>query len=214
MPQTDLLPVTLAAFKDHLTDGSTALSADDDAELTRALLAATYAIEKRVGPLVIRSFTEDVQATGPTWHQDTRRGKLLLNQRPAVAVTEVSLLLFGQVTALDGFDPDAVYLDQEAGILDLYGWTTRCDAYRVTYTAGRGSTPADVDDPGDIEADFVEAVLIVGEQLWETQRGRGLHPSRWGTQADPDASPEIMRGFALPRRALELIARDEQIVFG
>jgi hypothetical protein len=206
VPETDLLPVSLDDFKQQLTDSDIVDFGDqDNDELTRHLLAATGLIEDRIGPLVTRSFTEDHRRTRSERHYSG--GKLLLRRRPAVAVTALSSIIYGVVTAGDRLRPAVHYLDTEAGIFDLqtvaFGWAD----YRVTYTAGRGVA-------ADIPAKYKQAVLITAEHLWETQRGRGLHPSRFGSQADPTEVPEIMRGFALPRRALELIALDELVVFG
>ena len=61
----------------------------------------------------------------------------------------------------------------------------------VTYTAGLRIVPAD----------SPLATLIVVQHLWETQRGR------YGSVPGGSQEPEYMtgRGFALPRRALELL---------
>lgn len=207
MPESDLLPVSLADFKQQLTDSGTSDFTDDadDAELTRHLLAATGLIEDRIGPLVTRSFTEDHRLSQARGRRSS--GRMLLRRRPAVAVTALASITYGIVTDFTDFDPDVHYLDTEAGIFDLRGWASSYGDYRVTYTAGRGTID-------DIPAKYKQAVLITAEHLWETQRGRGLHPSRFGSQADPTEVPEIMRGFALPRRAQELIGLDELVVFG
>jgi uncharacterized phiE125 gp8 family phage protein len=186
-------PVTLAEFKAHLN--RTTAAAADDTELTVHLESATEAIEVRVGPLVTREITEDVP---------TAAGRVLLTHRPVVGVSAVSTVHAGVVTPLSGFTAETVDIDAESGLVRIVALSAGRTG-RITYEAGRGEI-------ADVPARFKLAVLITAAHLWETQRGRGVTTGRWGTQEDEDL-PTYMRGFALPRRALELIGYDEQVAF-
>lgn len=188
------LPVTLEEFKAHL-NRPTGAGADDD-ELTLHLDAATEAIEARVGPLVTREVTERIDGTA---------GRVTLSKMPVTEIIGLSLLTGTVATPVTGFDATTIDVDGAAGIVTLRS-VARGRVGEVTYTAGRG----EIDD---IPRRFKLAVLIVAAHLYELQRGRGQTPQRFGVQ-DDDSLPEFLRGFALPRRALELIAYDEQLAFG
>lgn len=188
------LPVTLAEFKQHL-NRPTAAGADDG-ELTLHLDAATEAIEARVGPLVTREVMERIDGTA---------GRVTLSSTPVFEILGLSLLTGTVETPLEDFDATTIELDGSAGIVMLRS-VSRGRVGVVTYTAGLGEIE-------DIPRRFKLAVLIVASHLYELQRGRGQTPQRFGVQ-DDDSMPEFLRGFALPRRALELIAYDEQLAFG
>lgn len=188
-------PVTLDQFKAHLNRPTGAVAADDD-ELTMHLESATEAIENRVGPMVTREVVEDLMTTP---------AGVLLTHRPVVAVTATATVFQGVATPLPGFDAATVTIDAESGLVSI-PLLSRGRTARITYTAGRGAIAA-------VPARFKLAVLITAAHLWETQRGRGVTTGRWGTQEDEDL-PAYMRGFALPRRALELIGHgDEEVAF-
>ncbi len=189
------LPVTLVEFKQHLNRPNPEAESADDAELTLHLTAAAEAIELRVGPLVTREVVEQVAGTA---------GAVVLSQQPVVELTDLALYTGNVPTPVDGFDATAVTLDGPAGIAVLRQ-AGRGRTALVTYQAGRG----EIDD---IPHRFKLAVLIVAAHLYELQRGRGQTPQRFGVQ-DDDSLPEFLRGFALPRRALELIAYDETVAF-
>lgn len=181
-------PVTIAELKKHLN--LPAEVSPEDAELTLHLEAATEAIENRVGPIVTREITEDVGAYN---------GWARLSQQPVVSVSAVSTVYSGVATALSAFG-----VNPESGLVHV-GQLSAGHAGRITYLAGRG----EIDD---VPTRFKLAVMITAAHLWETQRGRGVSSDRWGTQDDEDL-PAYMRGFALPRRALELIGYDERVTF-
>jgi uncharacterized phiE125 gp8 family phage protein len=186
------LPVTLPEFKKHLNRPNPDAAAADDDELELHLEAATEAIEKRVGPLVIREVTERIDGTA---------GRVTLGNLPVRAILGLSLLTGTVETPVDGFDATTIELDGDAGIVTLRS-VGRGRVGVVTYTAGR----AVIDD---IPRRFKLAVLITAAHLYELQRGRGQTPQRFGVQ-DDDSLPEYMRGFALPRRALELIGHGDE----
>jgi uncharacterized phiE125 gp8 family phage protein len=190
------LPVTLPEFKKHLNRPNPDAAGPDDDELELHLEAASEAIEARVGPLVTREVTERVDGTA---------GRVTLGNTPVREILSLSLLTGTVETPVDGFDATTIDLDGDAGIVTLRA-VGRGRVGVVTYSAGRG----EIDD---IPRRFKLAVMITAAHLYELQRGRGQTPQRFGVQ-DDDSLPEYMRGFALPRRALELIGHgDEQLAF-
>ena len=207
------LPVTLDEFKKHLN-----LDAGfnvDDAELTLHLGAATEAIEARVGPLVVHEVTQRIRVRRELrrhYNVEQHHHLLTLNEAPVVDVTSITNVIAGVPTAIAGLDIDQLDIDLDAAIIDLgYYFRGASRVFEVTYTAGRGT----IDTLPDR---FKVAVMIVAEQLWETQRGTGVRPQMFGiaaetTAASSHAANYIYRGYALPSRALELIANDLTVAF-
>ena len=114
------------------------------------------------------------------------------------------------VTEIDGApaEIDEQYSDLSIGEV----WLNRCDTggyvrarrrrlrLNVTYQAGRDPVPEDVKT----------AMLIIVGHLWDTQRGRsGSRAGVMGLDDDApiggDASYLVLQGYALPRRAMELL---------
>lgn len=169
-----------------------------DVELQMHLEAATEAVEHRVGPLVTSTQVERGTAS---------HGRVALTRRPVVAITDVTRVLNNVGGVIAGLDTATLTVDTDAGIVDLTTWG-RSATFEVTYTAGRGAIE-------DIPARFKLAVLVVTKHLWEIQRGSGAKGSRWGTPDEgDDFYGDVVKGFALPRRALELIGFDEDIAVG
>ncbi|HEX6516448.1 MAG TPA: head-tail connector protein [Nocardioidaceae bacterium] len=186
------LPVSLDEFKAHLNLSTG--TKESDAELTLHLTAATAAVEKRIGPLITRDFTEQVRG---------RNGAVTVNKTPLVSVTALTAVggTSWDVTTLHG-DPSGVITIATGGRLPD-------GRYDVGYKAGRGDTASE---------DHKLAVLYVAEQLWEMQRGSVPRPAMFGVAARETATSAqeagyVYRGFALPRRALELLSGDEEIGF-
>lgn len=145
--------------------------------------AALAAIGHRCGPVGGTTVTEQVAARG---------GVMILNERPVqtlVSVTDSD----GNAVSITG-----AKISRRSAIVRLV--STICDEVDVQYTAGWDPYPADLE----------KAVYIVSDHLWETQRGRsGSFTAIHGIDDDApvggDASYLVLRGFALPRRAMELI---------
>lgn len=191
--EPDLRPVTLEEFKRHLNLSSS--TSESDVELNLHLDAAIRAIEKRIGPLVHTEFTERLAANS--------NGRLVLNNTPVVSITTLTHTN-GLTRAVD-----TLSIDGTAGIVSgVSGWRIAAGEYDAVYVAGHGTTAS---------ADHKLAVLYVGEHLWEMQQqtGIGSRPGLWGEDAPggEESAHYIYRGFALPRRALELISGDEQLGF-
>lgn len=188
-------PVTLDEFKAHLNLPSN--TKESDTELQLHLNAATEALEKRVGAMVTREFTERVTARG---------GLLLLANAPVVELASVTEVGGTAWTIGD------LYVAADSIVRLSAGGQLPGVDFTVTYTAGRGAI-------ADVPARFKLATLIVAEHLWETQRGTAVRPAMFGMAPEPTSTGTaadagyVYRGFALPRRALELLAGDQDIAF-
>lgn len=184
-------PATVEEFAAHLNlDAAPSEGTTEHGELLLHLNAATRAIENRVGPLVNREITERVLA---------HRGTLVLNSHPVVSAATVT----GVVGAVNWAVAD-LHVDASGVVSRNLGGTLPPGVYDVVYTAGRGTQ-------SEVPEHLKLAVLITAAHLYETQRGTGVgRGSRWGAQDD---TSDVPRGFALPRRALELISGDEEVAF-
>lgn len=172
-------PVTADDLRRHLN-----MTGGDEGELTFWLGAATLAVEGRVGPLVARSFTE---------RREARNGVLCVARTPLVSVESLALPSGTTVAGTIDAHPSGVVSRRGDR---LYG------EYVVTYTAGRE----------EVGENLSGAVLIVAGHLWETQRGnsaRGRTLSEWDGATGAADVGAVLRGFALPRRALELLQPDD-----
>lgn len=134
-----------------------------------------------VGPIVQRTVTERVTTTGS--------GALVLSRPPVVSISSIASAPSGAPVA-GPFD-----LSSRAGI--VYGMQS--GTYTVTYLAGRVTSASDV--PGDLAM----AILIIAKHLYETRRGQSSRPSSLG-----ESEPVLPYGFAIPRRAEELLAPHRQ----
>lgn len=161
-------------------------SNSNDTELTMYLTAASEYVESVVGPLAVATFTETAQL---------QTGFLALRKRPVVAITSITPQL--SATSLDATNYE---LDSAAnGVRFLYGVATNWSAgwFTVVYTAGLASIPTRVKLAG----------LIIAAHLWRTQNGGGGLPFPGEDETVPTGF-----GFAIPRRAEELLSRD--MMFG
>lgn len=173
--------LSLADARRHLNRVSTT----DDDELRFWNVAATRAVEYFVGPVVVRSFTEQ--------HQVRDAAAIVLRRTPVVTVTAVASALTG-VTAYAanalGFDPDTGELYR----LDGGRLSGRLD---IAYRAGRTVIPENISG----------AARIILQHLWETQRaGRGGLAG--GSQDYAVTEPIPGLGYAVPNRAVQLLEPD------
>lgn len=162
-------------------------STRDDEELRRMLATASGMVESITGPLRRQTFVETHQGGGSA---------ISLRHPPVVSVDALTG---------PGFVPDAAtlantVLSPESGVLRIIGGSRFADPLTVSYTAGRGSVPPEVQT----------AVAIILEHLWATQRGWAARPTVRG-EASGDAAPRPM-GFALPSRAEQLLEPFRQYV--
>lgn len=112
------------------------------------------------------------------------RGVVMLSTLPVLEIAGVQAR-GGVSVGIDGHD-----LDGGAGILTGLG--PFVGSVTVTYVAGRDSVPPELN---------LAARIIFGH-LWETQRRPSMRPG----MGQNDAPPQPGLGYAIPNRALELMA--------
>lgn len=156
-------------------------TADDD-ELQDMLDAAIDVVTGIVGPI-------DSPAQVTETHYNVQSDVLVLRRMPVGSLVSVSSRYGAVTTPLTLSDYD---LDPETGLLRTALGSPFCGTYTVTYTSGRDDLPAAIR----------LAVLVIAEHLWETQRGS----APVGPLAGDDMFPTPGLGFAIPNRALELLA--------
>lgn len=175
----DQAPVAIVSLADAKKQLNITDTGDDD-ELRGFITGASLAVERELGTVVARrSFTERRTAGSD--------GRVLLSNVPVLAVTSAGSADGTTTWAAGDLDVDTAtgLVTAVAGAAPLVG------DIDFTYTAGLRAVPDD----------YQLATLIVIQHLWETQRGR------YGAVPGGSTEPEYMsgRGFALPRRALELL---------
>jgi len=178
MPESPSEPfVTLSEFADHINAPSYATDAKWKTKLQEVLDAALESVEEKVGPLGDAARTERVYATGRS---------LVLGATHLESVTSVVDPHGNTVTINENTD-----VNHLSGIVEIPRATK--GSWRVTYRV--------VQDKASLRL----AVKIIGEHLWETQRGsrEGARGAMMG-QAASDGDGHL-RGFAIPRRAAQLI---------
>jgi hypothetical protein len=175
--QAPVAIVSLADTKKQLNIDAT--DTGDDDELRGFITGASLAVERELGNVVARrSFTERRTAVSD--------GRVLLSNEPVLAVTSAVSADGSTTWALEDLD-----VDDASGLVAAKSGAPLSGDVDFTYTAGLRIVPDD----------YQLATLIVVQHLWETQRGR------YGAVPGGSTEPEYMsgRGFALPRRALELL---------
>ncbi|MFE9923273.1 hypothetical protein ACFYQA_17310 [Streptomyces sp. NPDC005774] len=160
----------------------------EDDELRYWINVTTRAVEIFTGPVVVRPVTEDHHMGGAQ--------SLALRQRPVLAVTALVPLLDGGTT----YDPDRLNVDSVAGIVTRKDGGLLRGPLRATYTAGRPVIPDNITGAG----------RIILQHLWRTQR-----PSRGGALAGGGDDYSVTEsipglGYAIPNRAMQLLAPDDQ----
>ena len=149
----------------------------DDTELQRFVDAVTKPMEDAAGRVLDpRSFTEVVSLANATG--------VMLKRVPVTAVTTV-------VTTDGGtsWDPSNLYVDQDSGMVSVTSGPPLVGQVAFTYNAGVSPVDPNVE----------LAALITIQHLWETKRGA------MGVQMGGEGETFVPRGFAIPRRATELI---------
>lgn len=180
-PSTDPGIISLTEAKQHLNIPLN-ITVDDD-EIQNWIQGITRVVEDRIGPVLSRTVVERVDSGWCLW----------LRQTPVISVTSiVPWLNHGTTYSVAGVrvDPDTGRVESLSGFAFVGG------PFQVTYTAGRLITPINV----------VQAVKIILQHLWETQRGASGLPLAF--QAD-DTTVIPGFGFAVPNRALELLQPDD-----
>lgn len=173
--------LSLADARKHLNR----VSATDDDELRFWVNATTRAVEFFVGPVVVRSFTEQ--------HQVRNADAVVLQHTPVVAVTAVDSVL----TDAAAYAVDSLGMDGTTGAVFRLDGGRLSGRLRFTYRAGRTV----------ITENISGAARIILQHLWETQRaGRG---GLAGGSRDGDVTEPIPGlGYAVPNRAVQLLEPD------
>jgi uncharacterized phiE125 gp8 family phage protein len=152
---------------------------DQDGELADMLDAAIEMVAAIVGPLTSETVTEV---------HTVNSGRLILRRMPASSLTAITAR--HSLTDSLPLTVEEYELDPATGIVTALNGNRFYGTYVVEYAAGAADLPASVR----------LAILIVAAHLFETQRVPGVN--RFGSPEDPAVS----RGFALPNRAVELLA--------
>lgn len=158
----------------------------DDAAVRFWLEASTRAVEWFVGPVVVRTVSED--------HHVGLVATLALRKTPALELTSVTPLRAGGVS----YDVDDLSLDGELGIVARYDGGPIYGPVRVVYRAGRVI----------VGANILAAYQLIFQHLWRTQAGPG-RPQRGADDYDV-TEPIPGLGYAIPNRAKQMLDPDDQ----
>lgn len=172
--------VSLAETKAHLNIPSTVTTHDE--ELRRHIGSATGVVEGHIGPVVRRTVSAERHPGGCY--------AVVLHHTEVISVTSVTPVATGgtAVTVADlDVDPAGIIRYKDGYTAFPYGM------YLWTYVVGRVTIPDEV----------VLAALIIVKHLWETQRGGTITVAPGEEVLDPRF------GFAVPRRAIELLRPHE-----
>ncbi|MFJ2733687.1 head-tail connector protein [Streptomyces sp. NPDC087317] len=155
----------------------------DDVELQAFIDALTAPIERLIGPVEVREFTETIEG---------RSSSLCLSRIPAVALVSVA----PAVDDGDALGLSSLVLDGATGIVRRRGGTFAGALWQVRYTAGR------TEDMPTVNL----AARILLQHLWRTQYGasRGLGSIGGGDDFSV-TEPIAGWGYAIPNRVLQLL---------
>jgi hypothetical protein len=149
----------------------------DDAEAQRYVDAVTKPMEDAAGRILDpRSFTEVVSLMNAT--------TVMLKRVPVTAVTAV-----GTIDGGTSWDPANLFVDPDSGMVSVQSGPPLSGLVAFTYSAGVSPVDPNVE----------LAALITIQHLWETKRGA------MGVTLGGEGETFVPRGFAIPRRATELI---------
>lgn len=171
--------VTLADAKKQLNIDASDTS--EDVELQGFVDAATAAVETQLGQVVDpRTIVEQINFP-------SGRSPFLLRSVPVISLTSI-VSLDGSTTW--NVSPTVMHVDSASGLVTVLSGPLLTGSALATYQAGM--VP--------IQANVRLAALIIIQHLWETQRGV------MGLQLGGDQETYVVgRGFAIPRRAIELL---------
>lgn len=183
-PEQSTLLFSLADGREHLNLTSTR----DDDELRYWIGVTTRAVEHFVGPVVVRTVTEDHHVDAAT--------ALALRRPPVLTVTSLQPLRDGGPS----YEPDGLVVDPQAGIVTRSSGALFRGPLRAVYRAGR---PV-------IEDNITGAGRIILQHLWRTQRASrgGSLPGASDDYSVTEPIPGL--GYAIPHRAVQLLAPDDQ----
>ena len=171
--------VTLEAAKDQLNISASDTS--EDVELQGYIDAATAAVETQLGQIVDpRTVIDQLDFASSVM-------SFVLRSTPVISLTSLVSLDGSQAWTVTS---PTMYVDSTAGLVTVLSGPPVKGSVLATYQAGYTAVPAN----------FRLAALINVQHLWETQRGA------MGVQLGGDTDNYVAgRGFAIPRRAIELL---------
>lgn len=172
-----------------LTDAKNLLKkqgSSDDALVRFWLEATTRAVEYFVGPVVVRTVTED--------HQVGLVNSLALRKAPAIALLSVTSLRDGGTD----YDAGSLHLDPVTGAVTRKDGGQLLGPLQAVYRAGRPVIPANI----------LGASQLILQHLWRTLAGPG-RPQRGMDDFDV-TEPIPGLGYAIPNRAKQLLDPDDQ----
>ena len=171
--------VTLADAKAQLNIPASDTSGD--IELQGYVDAAIAAVETQLGQVVDRRTVVDQLDFA------SNMTAFLLRSAPVISLTSIVSLDGTQTWTVT---PPTMHVDGASGCVTVLSGPPVKGSVLATYEAGYTTVPAH----------FRLAALIIVQHLWETQRGT------MGVQLGGDADNYVAgRGFAIPRRAIELL---------
>ncbi|WP_406365295.1 hypothetical protein [Streptomyces sp. NBC_00645] len=158
----------------------------DDAAVRFWLEASTRAVEWFVGPVVVRTVSED--------HHVGLVDAIALRKTPAIQLVSAEPLRVGGAS----YDVDDLALDTELGIVARRDGGPIQGPVRFVYRAGRTI----------VTANILAAYQLIFQHLWRTQAGPG-RPQR-GVDDYDVTEPIPGLGYAIPNRAVQLMNPDDQ----
>jgi len=175
--------ISLADAKNQINDTGTA----DDDEIRFWTNATTFAVEYFVGPVTVRTVTED--------HDVGVTDRLSLRQVPVLAPPDLTPVLdAGTAYAAAGLD-----VDGSTGIVRRKDGGYLQGPLRATYPAGRRI----------VAENITAAARLIFQHLWRTQRpGRsGGLPGASDDYSVTEPIPGL--GYAIPNRARQMLNPDD-----
>lgn len=162
--------------------------ANHDVELATFIAAASRIVEYYTGPIDAREVVEVAHPSGTT---------MMLSSPPVLSITSAVPIYPGGLI----YDPADLDIDPTTGIVRHRLLWNLVGPLRVTYEAGRAAIPANAD----------LAARIIVQHLWSTRRGGSRRPGMG--QSDDIVEQQIVTvmGFAIPRRAVELLQPDQTL---
>lgn len=170
--------LTLADAKAQLNIPTSDTS--EDVELQGFVDAATAAVETQLGKVVDpRTIVDQLDYAGAAQ-------SFLLRSVPVISLTSL--------VSLDGMQtwnvsPSVMRVDAASGLVTILSGPPVTGSTLATYQAGETA----------VRANVRLAAKIIVQHLWETQRGA------MGVQLGDTETYSVGRGFAIPRRAIELL---------
>lgn len=172
---------SLSEAKAFLNESATNYTIDD--ELRLMIFAVTEIVERVVGPVIPKTYTEKVQ---PGWQIALRHGPI----QSIVSITPWMSGVGGETVTLNS----SVVWDANTQIIDRAIGFFR-GPYKVVYTAGRTVIPYAV----------IQGAKDMLRHLWDTQRGSSVVGPGPGNVDVDNAFNVGGRVFTVPRAVLEML---------